>query len=156
MATASIRTFRPGDQPAFEKLNVTWIETYFSLEAKDLSVLGEPELYILGRGGEILVAEIEGEIVGCCALTPIEGESVELSKMAVSLEHQGQGIGEALVREAIQHSRGQGFKRLYLETSHRLPAAIRLYKKCGFVEVPPERIVPSVFVRADVYLELWL
>jgi putative acetyltransferase len=34
--------------------------------------------------------------------------------------------------------------------------AIRLYESLGFRHLPPERVVPSVYARADVYMELWL
>jgi hypothetical protein len=35
-----------------------------------------------------------------------------------------------------------------------LTPAIRLYESQGFRHLPPERIVPSVYARADVYMEL--
>jgi hypothetical protein len=34
--------------------------------------------------------------------------------------------------------------------------AIRLYESVGFQHVPPERVIPSAYARADVYMELYL
>ena len=46
-----------------------------------------------------------------------------------------------------------GATRLYLETNWKLETAIKLYESLGFEHLPPERIVPSPYARADVYME---
>ena len=45
-------------------------------------------------------------------------------------------------------------RRLYLETNRKLALAIRLYESVGFRHLPPERVVPSPYARANVYMEL--
>ena len=62
------RNFKPQDREAFRTLNEQWIEKYFQLEEKDRQSLGDPEGQILAKGGHILVAERDGQLVGCCAL----------------------------------------------------------------------------------------
>jgi hypothetical protein len=47
-----------------------------------------------------------------------------------------------------------GAESLYLETNDRLADAIHLYESLGFRHLPPERIVPSPYARANVYMEL--
>ena len=37
-----LRTFRPGDEEAFYRLNEAWISNLFTLEAADLEVLEDP------------------------------------------------------------------------------------------------------------------
>jgi ribosomal protein S18 acetylase RimI-like enzyme len=80
----------------------------------------------------------------------------EIAKMAVSPEFQGAGVGRKLLRAVIEGGRASGARRLYLETNHILTPAIRLYESMGFRHLPAERIVPSEYVRADVYMELFL
>jgi hypothetical protein len=47
-------------------------------------------------------------------------------------------------------------RRLYLETNRVLAPAIRLYQSIGFQHIPPSRIVPSPYARADIYMEMTL
>ena len=74
--------------------------------------------------------------------------------MAVTSSCQGMGIGRKLLYAAIEAARAAGVRRLYLETNHILTPAIRMYESVGFTPVPPDRIVPSKYVRADVYMEM--
>ncbi|RYY15279.1 MAG: MarR family transcriptional regulator, partial [Cytophagaceae bacterium] len=47
-------------QPDFKRLNVAWIEQFFTVEAADLKALDYPQEYILAPGGQILLAEYQG------------------------------------------------------------------------------------------------
>ncbi len=69
------RSFRPGDEASFLRLNEEWIVKYFVLEGKDREVLGDPVKYILSPGGWIIFATIEDQPVGCCALVPTEART---------------------------------------------------------------------------------
>jgi GNAT superfamily N-acetyltransferase len=80
----------------------------------------------------------------------------EVAKMAVEPSYQRAGIGRRLLHAAIEEGRGTGAKRLYLETNHALTPAIRLYESMGFKHIDPNRIIPSPYARADVYMELIL
>ena len=57
---------------------------------------------------------------------------------------------------AAYAARVAGATRLYLETHHSLTSAIRLYERAGFQRVPEERLTPSPYQRADVFMELVL
>lgn len=56
------------------------------------------------QGGEVLVAELGGVVVGCInAIIDIrlaEGKSGEIVSLVVSEGHRGMGIGKALVKTA--------------------------------------------------------
>jgi hypothetical protein len=64
-----ILNYRPELRPHFENLNREWIEKYFEIEPHDLKVFATPEREVLEKGGEILFAELDGQIVGTGALT---------------------------------------------------------------------------------------
>jgi putative acetyltransferase len=153
MAVA-VRDFRPGDEAAFRDINIAWIERYFAIEQKDRDVLGDPQKYILGPGGAILVAADAGEIIGVVALMVIGDSSVELAKMGVSPAAQGKGAGRLLIDAAIEKARAMGMSRIYLETNSVLGPALKLYRDAGFA--PLQQAVPSPYARADVQLELFL
>jgi DNA-binding MarR family transcriptional regulator/N-acetylglutamate synthase-like GNAT family acetyltransferase len=138
-------------QPDFKRLNVEWIETYFQLEERDLLSLNNPQSYILDPGGEILLAEYGGEIVGVVALVKLDEETFEMAKMAVSPKAQGKGVGELLGRAAIRKARSLGAKKVYLESNTLLKPAINLYHKLGFRKVKGN---PSPYERCNIQMEL--
>ena len=147
-----IRPFAPGDEQAFRELNEIWILRYFEIEPADRVILDNPIAAIIDRGGHLLVAELNGESVGVCALVPMPDETFELVKMAVSERHQGQGIGRMLLAEAIATAKRTAARRIHLETNSVLTAAVQLYESVGFRPVESN----SEFRRADVAMELVL
>ena len=148
-----LRTFRPGDEDAFRRLNEAWISQHFSIEAADREVLDDPRAHILSTGGQICIAELRGEVVGCCALVAIAPGELELAKMTIAESARGLGIGRKLLRFAISVSRQMGARRLYLESNTRAAAAVHLYEQLGFRHMPAPAH-PSKYERANVFMEL--
>jgi GNAT superfamily N-acetyltransferase len=149
-----LRPFESGDETAFRELNESWIRKYFAIEEKDSEVLNDPLTYILKPGGHILMAVHAGSPIGCCALLPMEGDCFEVAKMCVSEELRGAGIGRRLLYHVVEYARSIGARRLYLETNTKLTNAIHLYEAVGFRHVPVERVQPSPYARANVYMEM--
>jgi putative acetyltransferase len=148
-----LRSFQPGDAPAFARLNQAWIEKHFRLEDADRKVLNDPEGYVLTRGGHIFFATLDGAAIACCALIPTDPGTFEVAKMAVEESLQGQGIGRRLLAYTIEQARSLGAHTLYLESSSKLANAIHLYESLGFRHLPPK---PSPYVRANVFMEMKL
>jgi putative acetyltransferase len=149
-----IREFKPGDEIAFRELNEEWITRYFALEPKDVASLADPRATILDKGGRIFLAIRNGRAVGCCALLAMGPGEFEVAKMAVTEACQGAGIGRRVLAATIEGARALGARRLYLETNSKLATAIHLYESLGFRHVPPERVAPSPYARANVHMEL--
>jgi len=151
---AAVVTWRAEYREAFERLNREWIETWFAVEPSDLAVFRDPEAAIVRPGGEIFFVVDETGVQGTCALMAHAPGVLELAKMAVDPAAQGRGYGELLMRAAIAHARRVGARKVMLVSNTRLAPAIRLYRKCGFVEVPME---PGIeYARADIQMELEL
>lgn len=75
------------------------------------------------REGAVLVAEVDGEIVGT-VLAAFDGWRGNIYRLAVLPSHRGQGIARRLVREAEHRLGIQGAKRLVaLASSHSETAA---------------------------------
>jgi putative acetyltransferase len=153
VAEISIRQFQPGDAAAFRSLNEEWITRFFRIEPKEEPILADPQATILDSGGRIFFATAGERCVGCCALIRIREKEFELAKMAVEPSYQRAGIGRRLLHAAIEEARSAGARRLYLETNHGLTPAIRLYVSVGFKHIDANRIIPSPYARADVYME---
>jgi putative acetyltransferase len=156
MSQLIFRPFQPGDEAAFRELNEAWIRQFFSIEAKDIEVLGNPVEHILRPGGEIVMAVLGDRVIGCCALLTMADGGFEIGKMAVAGECRGRGIGKQLLANVVERAREIGARRLYLETSTKLPNAIHLYESQGFRHLPPEYGGDSPYARSDVYMEMLL
>ena len=86
----------------------------------------------------LLVAELDGRVVGCFQLTFIPGlgrggawrAQVESVRTAAGL--RGQGIGAAMVRWAIERARERGCALVQLTTDKRRRDAHRFYERLGF------------------------
>src|SRR3954454_11361169 len=83
--------------------------------------------------GVFLVVYLHGEPVGCGGLKHHAGGGSDIKRMWVADEVRGLGVGRRLLAEP--ESRAPGPTRL--ETSRHLTEAIALYRKAGYVEVPP-------------------
>ena len=152
-----VRALRSGDDAsAFRTLNEEWITLHFSLEPKDRETLGDPENTILRRGGQIFMLHSGADAIGCVALIPMTDGVYELSKMAVSPQHRGQGYGRRLLLHAITQARGLGARSLFLGSSTKLASAVHLYESVGFRHVPSETLPPTPYTRANVFMELAL
>ena len=150
----TIRDFAPGDEAAFRRLNEVWITHHFTLEPKDEHSLAHPKETILDPGGRIFLASLStGEVIGCCALMARGPAEYEVAKMAVAESCQGVGVGRRLLNHTIADAASGGAKRLYLETNRKLGPAIHLYEAVGFTHLPPEKVEPSPYARANVYME---
>ncbi len=140
--------------PDFARLNRRWLEELSLYELQDEKDLSDPRASIIDAGGDILFATLNREVVGTCAIVPVEPASVELKKLAVAPGHQGRGVGRRLTIEAIMCARKMGAEKVTLFSNSNLASAVRLYESLGFQHKP----VPSDinYRTADVYMELVL
>jgi GNAT superfamily N-acetyltransferase len=91
------------------------------------------------QNNRLLVAECAGELVGTLQMTFIVGLSRQGAKRAlieavrVASPHRGKGIGEEIVRAAIDIARKEGCAMVQLTTDKSRKDAHRFYERLGFV-----------------------
>lgn len=105
------------------------------------------------EGVELIVAELEGKIVGSVALFPpnidaYEGyieelDYSEIRMLAVAPDARGKGVASALVTECIERTKARGHKSIGLHTGEFMKSAIRLYEQFGFERVPQYDFEPA-------------
>ena len=149
----NIIPYQPHHAAIFKQLNLEWLDKYNLTESHDLMVLDDPQGTILDRGGVILLAENDGEIVGTVALMKEHGNEYELAKMAVAPHMQGRGISKILITAILDAAKIKGAEKLILFSNHQLLVALSLYQKFGFKHVD---VTGSPFTTADVKMELVL
>jgi ribosomal protein S18 acetylase RimI-like enzyme len=86
--------------------------------------------------GFLLVADPDepGPPAGFVHVLVIDGHA-HLEQVSVRPEHQGRGIGAALIRAAMAEAAAQGFDRLSLCTYRDVPWNGPYYRSLGFTEV---------------------
>jgi len=117
----------------FAALNAQWIEELHYLEESDKLMVAHPEIYTQ-NGNHVFSAYIDGEVAGACALKKHEDGRYELTKMAVDSNFRGNGIGQHLMTAVESYAKNDlGLKKLFLLSNTKNEAALRLYKRNGWV-----------------------
>jgi len=90
------------------------------------------------KNNELIVAEINGEIIGTLQITFTSSISFQGGKRAtvesvrVDAKYRGQGIGKQLMQWAINRAREENCLLLQLTTNSERSEAHRFYKNLGF------------------------
>tara|TARA_B100001142_G_scaffold287764_1_gene303508 strand:- start:1532 stop:1996 length:465 start_codon:yes stop_codon:yes gene_type:complete len=149
----SFKNFKTEYSTKFYDLNIEWLEKYFCVEDYDKEVLSNPEKYIIKRGGIILFAELNSDIVGTVALMPTHIKNTyELTKMAVNPNYRNNKIGQKLLLKIISIAEEMNLKKIILYSNKKLENAIHLYLKYNFIEIALEENCP--YERANIKMEL--
>lgn len=134
MTDCSILDFTDDLAPAFQAINTAWIADMFTIEPHDAHVLAHPREAIVDKGGIILFARhARHGVIGTGALMPTAPGMIELTKMGVTAEARGLGVGRLLLAALIDRARTMAPETFYLLTSSKCRAAIHLYEEAGFV-----------------------
>ena len=83
----------------------------------------------------LFVAEVEGELCGCCGIFPTEGlpeKCAELVKFYISKDYRGKGLGKMLMEESIEFAKQSGYESIYIESLPEFSTAVSIYEKQGF------------------------
>jgi GNAT superfamily N-acetyltransferase len=93
----------------------------------------------ISRGpGGVLVAEVEGQVVGVCQLIVFRhlqtrgGLCAEVESVHVHPDHRRHGVGRVLMAAALERARSLGCYRLQLTSNVARPEAHRFYEALGF------------------------
>lgn len=107
------------------------VETIRALFAADVAaglMLPRSSEQILRHLDDWLVAEEDGEIIGCVSLVFFNGSLAEVRSLAVRSDQRGRGIGSRLVEAALHQAQGRGVWRVLT-----LTRAVALFERLGFV-----------------------
>jgi putative acetyltransferase len=91
--------------------------------------------------GCLLLAWVDDELAGCCALRPLDEADVanasEMKRLYVRPAFRRFGLGRLLAEAILDAARRQGYACVLLDTLDDMEAARSLYEDLGFEEVPP-------------------
>jgi putative acetyltransferase len=91
--------------------------------------------------GALLLAWVDGELAGCCALRPLHSvdyaNAAEMKRLYVRQTFRRFGLGRQLAEAVLDAARAAGYHCVLLDTLDDMETARALYADLGFVEIPP-------------------
>ncbi len=159
---ANIEVVRPGLPGELEAVRDIFREYAASLHVDlcfqdfetELATL--PGEYAPPRGA-LLLARIDENLVGCCALRPLDTadyvNACEMKRLYVRPPHRSAGIGRRLVEAVLDWARLAGYDCVLLDTLDDMESARELYRDLGFEEIAPyyhNPIEGSHYLKVDL------
>lgn len=99
-----------------------------------------PGEYAAPRGA-LLLAWLDGQVAGCCALRPLDNvdyaNAAEMKRLFVQPAFRGLGLGRLLAEAILDAARLADYSCVLLDTLNEMETARALYEDLGFAEVPP-------------------
>ena len=92
--------------------------------------------------GRLLLAWLDGIVVGCAALRDVDGTTCELKRVYVRPAARGLQLGRRLVEHMLREAQSAGYRRMALDVLPEFVAAQALYRQLGFVDAPPVSFNP--------------
>ncbi len=144
----SIRPAQPGDLAAVARLGALLVRMHHDFDPRRF-IAASPRTadgygsYIGTQLGErnvvVLVAEVEGEVVGYTYAgveghdwMALRGPAGVLYDIVVDPAHRGRGVGRLLLDATLEALEARGAPRVVLSTAERNEAAQRLFARAGF------------------------
>jgi amino-acid N-acetyltransferase len=130
---AIVRRARTADVPAIKALVDIYAGSGRKLLAKELVTLYEDVQ-------DFVVAEFDGEVVGCGALHVLWADLGEVRTLAVHPDHAERRIGRQILDRLIETARELGLSRLFALTFHT-----GFFSRAGFVEIDGTPVDPDTY-----------
>lgn len=125
------------------------IDDVLGAEEIETSIAAGPPAELVPPNGAILLARRDGEPIGIGGIRFLDTDAPEIKSMFIAAAGRGTGLGSQMLEglEAIAAERGRPAVRL--DTSDHLTAAIALYRRAGYAEIPAYNDNP----HADLWFE---
>jgi GNAT superfamily N-acetyltransferase len=108
-----------GDEALVEELvgviNAAYAVGEAGLWLEGATRTGPGEIADAIRSGGMLAATLEGRVVGCAYVRPLDAGTTDLGLIATAPERWGNGVGGELIRSAEEQMRSQGVTTMQLE-----------------------------------------
>jgi len=117
---------------------------------ESLDHLSEYYLAEPGKRAYYVLLDDDGSLAGGVGLAefPLLDGCAELQKLYLDDRVKGHGLGYRLIERVEAAARSLGYRRVYLETHTNLAAAMHIYAKAGYAEIPkPEAVVHATMNR---------
>jgi N-acetylglutamate synthase-like GNAT family acetyltransferase len=100
--------------------------------------LADIERTFIQAGGEFLVVEWDGHLVGMGGIRPNDARQAEVLRIRVHPAKRRTGVGSTLMAALERRAAELGFLELHLDTATNQPDAVAFYRALGYDEVGQE------------------
>ena len=107
--------------------------------------------------GALLLAMVNGELAGCCAMRPLDSvdypNACEMKRLYVRDAYRRLGLGRQLAEAVMDAARVAGYHHMLLDTLTEMESARALYQDLEFKEIPPyyhNPIAGAHYLKADL------
>lgn len=122
--------------------DVRAIRSFIDQYSSDGRLLSKATVTLFEDVPEFLVAELDGEVVGCGAIHVMWEDLAEVRTLAVDPKLVGRGIGSVLLSALMDRARELGVKKVFC-----LTFMVRFFEAQGFVEIDDTPIDPDVYAQ---------
>jgi ribosomal protein S18 acetylase RimI-like enzyme len=130
--SAGIVPAGPGDAPAVAACVRAAYAHYVERIGREPAPMTADYGRLIAAGEVWMIRAGEG-IAGVLVLRP-QPPALLIENVAVAPEHQGRGLGRALMAFAEEHARAAGLAEVVLYTNERMTENLRFYPALGFTE----------------------
>ena len=122
--------------------HIAWLEEVVHLDAAasqhdSTDELASLEAFYHEPEGRFLLGYLNGVASGIMGVHMMDGGTAELRRVWVTPPARGHGLAPVMLQAAIDAAKDLGARRIWLETaSGYMDAAIAMYKRAGFREIP--------------------
>jgi ribosomal protein S18 acetylase RimI-like enzyme len=141
--TTSLRPAEASELPSVRELILEYARSLgvdLCFQGLDAELAQLPGDYAAPRG-ILLVAHVDGQLAGCCAMRTLDNvdyaNACEMKRLFVRPAFRGLGIGRLLAERIMDAARQAGYSRILLDTLSDMETARALYQEIGFEEIPP-------------------
>ena len=127
------------DIPVYQEMfdeYVAWLESEACAQHHEEERNSLPGRYAL-PDGRLYLAWVDGKPAGCVALRRFDASRCEMKRLYVRPDFRGYGLAGRLVEQLLADALEIGYASMLLDTMDFMQGARILYKKMGFVEIPP-------------------
>ena len=148
----TMRRARPEDATAVRRELAAYLDHIgdtLDAEGLDHDIAHWQDEYDGCAGVLLLVIDQTGEVVGTAAVRILESGVAELKRMWLRPTARGRGLVQELLDKCLDEGRRLGCRTMRLDSQARMAAAVRLYRKNDFREIPTY----NDNRRADIWME---
>src|SRR5258708_23000886 len=103
--------------------------------------------------GRVLLAQSNGQVIGCIAMRPLDGTTCEMKRLYIRPSGRGQQVGRQLATLVCRIPKEAAYARIPLDTLPSMQAAQQLYASLGFKPIRAYVFNPlagAIFMERDL------
>jgi GNAT superfamily N-acetyltransferase len=137
MVDVAVEVYRDDDRDAARAVVLAGLEEHWGALDPDLN-RDVDDLGAAYADGTVVVARVDGAVVGVGVVVPAGPAEAEVKRMSVLRAHRRRGIASAVLTALVEIARRWGCHAVVLETTTSWTDAVAFYRGCGFVHTHDE------------------